>query len=605
MKKLLKAYVHVSREITLNALLLIIAVSLAGCALFGNKPSGPSEDLADAQINVPSNASLRLQFLVPSDGKTLASSLSDVQVTCMLTLVNSSNTANPTTMVKKISGIDETGTVTLSFSNLPQLPVMGNISIASGSIGGFTSFRGAMDLVSGDNVLLVATSGSKLEPDVLAVILENLISEPSKLVNSPTSLVSSIKTSISGLDLTSSDIYTLATNAFYSTLNTSSNLTYKIVDTGQNSCYGNGGAITPPVAGAAFYGQDAQISGNQPSYTDNGDGTVTDNVTGLMWVKARASKVSWDDANNGASSCNVGGYGDWRMPTIKELYSLINFNGKSASTDAACIPNINTTYIEIVFGDVTGDRVIDGQDWSANKYVSTTMAGDATVFGVNFIDGRIKGYPQYDKRTNSANTMYVRYVRGNTSYGINSFTDNGNGTVTDNATGLMWSQHDSGIGMNWQDALAWVQSKNQASYLGYSDWRLPNAKELQSIIDYTKSPDTSSSAAIDSVFVISSIQNEGGSIDYPYFWTGTTHLDNMGGVYLSFGRALGYMQTPNSTFYTLFDVHGAGAQRSDPKSGSPTSYVLGTDSSGNTVYGLGPQGDVLRITNHVRLVRDK
>ncbi len=66
---------------------------------------------------------------------------------------------------------------------------------------------------------------------------------------------------------------------------------YPIVDTGQSTCYDNSGVIDCPAEGEAFYGQDAQYSGNAPSYTDNGDpftgsgqaGTVTDNVTGLVW----------------------------------------------------------------------------------------------------------------------------------------------------------------------------------------------------------------------------------------------------------------------------------------------------------------------------------
>ena len=76
-------------------------------------------------------------------------------------------------------------------------------------------------------------------------------------------------------------------------------------------------------------------------------------------------------------------------------------------------------------------------------------------------------------------------------------------------------------------------------------------------------------------------------------------------VYICFGRALGWqLQTPASTCYTLQDVHGAGAQRSDPKSGSPAAYSLGTACSGGSAYGRGPQGDVIRISNYVRLVRD-
>ncbi len=169
--------------------------------------------------------------------------------------------------------------------------------------------------------------------------------------------------------------------------------------------------------------------------------------------------------------------------------------------------------------------------------------------------------------------------------------DNGDGTITDNATGLIWTKSDSGTGMNWQEALAWVQTKNAANYLGHSDWRLPNAKELQSIVDYTRSPDTSGLAAIDPVFTCTSITNEAGQADYPYYWTGTTHASGDGSgaaaVYVAFGRAMGYM---NGSWR---DAHGAGAQRSDPKSGDPTHWP----------YGHGPQGDAIRIYNYVRAVR--
>jgi hypothetical protein len=182
------------------------------------------------------------------------------------------------------------------------------------------------------------------------------------------------------------------------------------------------------------------------------------------------------------------------------------------------------------------------------------------------------------------------------------------------ATGLMWSQGDSGAqinpenpvgdtgprsGMNWEDALAWVQQKNAENYLGYSDWRLPNAKEMQSIVDYSRAPDATGSAAIDPIFNITQITNENGEVDYPWFWTSTTHAraDGSGraGVYICFGRAMGYMND------SWLDVHGAGAQRSDQKGGDFTGYTYEPD---GYYFAQSPQGDATRIYNYVRLVRD-
>ncbi|MGD0089597.1 MAG: DUF1566 domain-containing protein [Planctomycetota bacterium] len=376
-------------------------------------------------------------------------------------------------------------------------------------------------------------------------------------------------------------------------------VSYVIVGTGQTKCYDDRHEIAPPEPGQPFYGQDAQCRSKQLAYKDNGDGTISDLNTGLMWVQARGTKVTWDAAVAGAATCRVGGHSDWRMPAIKELYSLINFNGGFHITAAASSPYLDTKFFGFAYGnEAAGERAIDCQDWSATTYVSTTMNGNPTAFGVNFADGRIKGYPKSISRPGGVavqKQLYVRYVRGNPNYGKNDFHDNGDGTLTDRATGLMWSKDDSGKGLDWQAALAWVQARNAEKYLGHNDWRLPHAKELQSLVDYTRAPAVTHSAALDPLFQTTQISDG----EYPFFWSSTTHLDGppdrqgSAAVYVAFGRAQGWMQFPPTFIHQLLDVHGAGAQRSDPKSGDPAAFP----------YGRGPQGDVIRIQNYVRLVR--
>lgn len=375
---------------------------------------------------------------------------------------------------------------------------------------------------------------------------------------------------------------------------------FSVVDTGQTRYYNSLTEIRSPSAGSSFYGQDAQHTGNAPSYTDNGDGTIIDNVTGLMWQQDPGRKMTYDEAVAGASVFDLAGYTDWRLPTIKELYSLIIFSGidpsgYSGTNISGLTPFIETDYFSFEYGDTyAGERIIDSQFASATKYVSTTMNGADTMFGVNFADGRIKGYGTgVTPGQPQGKTFFVLYVRGNSGYGKNSFINNGDGTITDSATSLMWSKDDSRTGMDWEEALSWVEQKNNEKYLGYDDWRLPNAKELQSIVDYTRSPDSTGSAAIDPLFEVTSITNEAGQIDYPFYWTSTTHANwtiNSGrnGVYVAFGRGLGYMNG------SWIDVHGAGCQRSDPKSGDPADYPKGH----------GPQGDAIRIYNYVRCVRN-
>ncbi|MCP3855396.1 MAG: DUF1566 domain-containing protein [Actinomycetia bacterium] len=370
-----------------------------------------------------------------------------------------------------------------------------------------------------------------------------------------------------------------------------------IVDTGQSQCYDETGAVACPQAGEELFGQDGNYAGTQPSYTDNGDSTVTDNVTGLIWQQDPGEKMTYAQAASGADSFELAGYDDWRLPSIKELYSLIDFAGTDPSgcpsSNCEATPFIDTGFFDFQYGDPDeGERMIDSQWATSTIYVGTTMGGDETMFGVNFADGRIKGYGLSDPR-GGEKTFFVSYVRGDPGYGENAYVDGGDGTVTDTASGLMWQQDDSTDSMDWSEALAYCAAADTG---GHDDWRLPDAKELQGIVDYTRSPSTTDSAAIDPILSASPITDEGGGTDYGSYWTGTTHASLMGGanaVYVAFGEALGWMENPQTGEYTLLDVHGAGAQRSDPKTGDAADYP----------YGHGPQGDVIRIENLVRCVR--
>ncbi len=387
-----------------------------------------------------------------------------------------------------------------------------------------------------------------------------------------------------------------------------SGLPYAVVDTGQAACYDAAGAeIVCPAVGEAFYGQDAQFAGNAPSFTNNGDGTVADTVTGLTWLQSpdtdgdgdidAADKLTYDEAVAYCQDLIFADSSGWRLSTIKELYSLIDFSGRDPSgyegvDTSGLTPFIDTDYFDFAYGDTaSGERIIDSQYASGTLYFVTT--GEPLLFGVNFADGRIKGYGlTMPGPVSRAKTFFVTCARDNTAYGTNAFSDNGDATITDSATGLMWARDDSGVGLDWEQALAWVAEQNAAETLGYSDWRLPNVKELQSILDHSRSPDTTASAAIDPLFNATAKTNEAGATDYAYYWSSTTHANSTdkpgsAGAYVSFGRALGYMDG------VWADVHGAGAQRSDPKAGDPADWPTGN----------GPQGDAIRIYNHLRLVR--
>ncbi len=205
-------------------------------------------------------------------------------------------------------------------------------------------------------------------------------------------------------------------------------------DTGQSTCYNNTGEIPSPAEGQAFHGQDAQYQGPARSYTSLGGGTmVRDNVTGLIWeVKENGDGTpeysnphdpdnyyTWcdtDPATNGGNqgtcgahdtedfidalnNASFGGHTDWRLPTLKELATLVDYTRVDPATDTVFFPNI-------------------GAD---NYWSATTDASDSKdAWYVNFIYG-------FYGNTYKSSNYRVRAVRGG-SGSTASFTDNGDGT---------------------------------------------------------------------------------------------------------------------------------------------------------------------------------
>ena len=244
-----------------------------------------------------------------------------------------------------------------------------------------------------------------------------------------------------------------------------------LLDTNQTKCYNNSTSIPCPSPGKTFYGQDAQYSINTPSYTDNGDGTVTDNVTGLMWQQdAGNSTYNWYEATGNANiklnfdratdicgSLSLAGNSDWRLPTSMELMSIVHY-GKSR-------PAVDTKYFHNV----------KGKWW----WTSSTVAGNSNK-AYDIIFYRHGYIDVWEKSAES----YARCVRdGNYSSNQDTmaerFTDNGDTTVMDNYIRLMWQQGESSS-MSWEPAL---RHCNELHLAGYNDWRLPNVKTLQSLVD--------------------------------------------------------------------------------------------------------------------------
>ncbi|WP_086775624.1 DUF1566 domain-containing protein [Vibrio coralliirubri] len=371
-------------------------------------------------------------------------------------------------------------------------------------------------------------------------------------------------------------------------------------DTGQTVQYDTKGDPLTASESSLFTGQDASVKSNPMRYQDNGDGTVTDLNTGLMWQKAHdTAKRNLADSEAVVEAMTLAGFDDWRLPTIKELYSLANFDGELLKPESGkdSSPYIDTEYFDFDYDE----RVpFAGAFWSSTLYIKgnvqnfTAHGGLQGGFGFNFADGHIKSYETgnfFDGTAIQASDNmfvpgnYVRAVRNTTTLYEMEYVDNQDGTVTDKSTSLMWAKSDSGKRMNWVESLEFAQNSNLA---GYNDWRLPNAKELQSLVDYEKK----NLPAINTMyFEVTPTQFKSQQDSY-YFWTSTTQGDfKHTAVYIAFGQA---WSKKNSDSTEYFDWHGAGAQRSDPKVGSPSDYELASEMA----------TDYISIDNWVRLVRD-
>jgi C1A family cysteine protease len=294
---------------------------------------------------------------------------------------------------------------------------------------------------------------------------------------------------------------TIEGNTFTITQNgsASSGYTHPIPDTGQDRCYDTNG-VEVDCTGT---GQDGEYSINPISYTkldasgnplpDSADSwsTVRDNVTGLVWEVKESYEDSttygWYDpnptTNGGHPGCeagrdtlkfitelndsNYGGYPDWRMPTREELRSIVNYGKYSLAADISYFPyTANSSY------------------WSASSYAN----GSGYAWKVNFKDGEdwTGNVPSYDK----CSGYYARAVRGGQARSFDNWIINGDGTVTDPQTGLMWElktddggDRDKDNKYTWQEALDYC---NNLDLGGYSDWRLPSINELTSLVDLSR-----------------------------------------------------------------------------------------------------------------------
>jgi hypothetical protein len=221
---------------------------------------------------------------------------------------------------------------------------------------------------------------------------------------------------------------------------------------------------------------------NPASYTDNGDDTVTDDITGFTWEGTIGAA---GDAQGDAAAYCSGKGASWRLPTRLELVSLVDY------TIAAPGPTINA-----IFRDTPGSTF-----WTSSPYYGD--AGDAWTIGFD------AGYSDYGVRNNPNSVRCVRPPAPRCR--PSRYQAQPGGLVVDLATGLTWQQSVDPGSYTWSDAQTYCAGVG-------TGWRVPSLTELQTIID-----DTHEFPAID--------QNVFPDTPSVIFWTSSPRADDAGSAW--------------------------------------------------------------------------
>ncbi len=281
-------------------------------------------------------------------------------------------------------------------------------------------------------------------------------------------------------------------------------------DTRQAKCYNDTVEIPcPGTPGASdcsttpWCGQDAQygVDVTRPTWATGrfvqsgtaGNDIVTDGITGLVWTVSSSSAVQMPLSTaqqfcNDKAGAGYGGRTDWNLPTIQQWFSLFAFTSTSESTPSSDFPGISLN-----------------DAWSRSTTASDLSSAWFAYFAVPYIavttrDGTSMSLTNVARCSAVGNVTAVAnpryYVTGSASEGV----------IFDARTNLLWQQTCDATGRTWSGALAYCEA---LTYGGRSDWRLPNAIELASIVDYSRV-----SPAIDPVAFPNT--------DTAFYWSSTT-----------------------------------------------------------------------------------
>lgn len=289
--------------------------------------------------------------------------------------------------------------------------------------------------------------------------------------------------------------------------------------TGQTKCCNT---ASPPVcdedcSAVSPAGQDGSYRAGcaaDPRFVDNGDGTVSDRCTGLMWQRDTApGTYSWEAALVYADQQTLAQRGDWRLPNVFELQSLVDYGRSNPAIDRTFFRDTKS----VAYWTSTTEIASAGQAW----YVDFNQGGVNTTGKTASYNVRLVRSETTDRGPLPATAQTWCY-RVRSSYHLpcdcsapdvavgqdgevrsgcpreGRFVDNGDRTVTDTCTGLMWQREAADIDadgtIDAKDGLPWtatapgtgaLEYAESLALAGHTDWRLPNVRELMSLVDHS------------------------------------------------------------------------------------------------------------------------
>jgi hypothetical protein len=212
------------------------------------------------------------------------------------------------------------------------------------------------------------------------------------------------------------------------------------------------------------FGEDNDFNIYPPLFIQNNNGTVIDSITGLVWQKLDGGEMTIENATIYCDTLTLGNYNNWRLPNAHEAFSILNHQ---LVNPALNVQVFTTTAAEYWW---TSDR----------------QANDSSKVWATNAGGGIGNHPKSETiSAGGPKKFHVRAVRDAIApLAIpNQYTDNGNNTITDHLTDLIWQKAPFSDSLSWEQSLTYADTLTTA---GFNDWRLPNIKELQSLNDETR-----------------------------------------------------------------------------------------------------------------------